>query len=204
MLTLQGKIPRSITVACSGGVDSMAVVDFLKRNHTVTLLFVDHCTEASELAKAFLRIYAWSHANITLKVVNISNSEVPKGTSQEEHWRNERYAIFHDHHEAVVTCHHLADCAETWVWSSMHGKGKIIPYRNHNVIRPFRLVRKQQFIDWCKKHTVAWSEDSSNADTKYMRNFIRHEVMEKMLVINPGLHTVIKKKVEQDFELFVS
>ena len=29
MIRIIGKLPRSITVACSGGVDSMTVVDFL-------------------------------------------------------------------------------------------------------------------------------------------------------------------------------
>ena len=202
MLTLQGKIPRNVVVACSGGVDSMAVVDFLKNNHKVTMLFVHHGTPSSNKAEQFLRNYA-KYNNVKLYIEHI-DTVVPNRTSQEEHWRNERYDIFHRYNVPVVTCHHLDDCAETWVWSSMHGKGKIIPYRNHNVIRPFRLVRKQQFIDWCTNRDLDWCEDSSNTDTKYMRNFIRQEVMTKLLVVNPGLHTVIKKKVEKDFDLFVS
>ena len=80
----------------------------------------------------------------------------------------------------------------------MHGQGKIIPYRNGNVIRPFRLTEKSQFVDWCKRHDVDWIEDQSNTDTKYMRNYIRHEVMPKILKINPGINKVVAKKVRQE------
>jgi hypothetical protein len=31
-----------------------------------------------------------------------------------------------------------------------------------------------------------------------MRNFIRHEIIPKALVVNPGLHKVIRKKVVED------
>ena len=33
LIKLQGKLPRKISVAVSGGVDSMVALDFLKRNH---------------------------------------------------------------------------------------------------------------------------------------------------------------------------
>lgn len=196
MIRIQGKLPREVVVACSGGVDSMAIVDFLKRNHKVTIQFVHHCTEASDEAHSFLDDYTDNH-DVGFSVGYI-NEEVPMGVSQEEHWRNERYKIFRVWKMPVITCHHLDDCVETWIWSSMHGTGKIIPYRNRNVIRPFRLNRKQEFIDWCMNKNVSWVEDKSNSDNRYIRNYIRNQVVDKMLVINPGLHKVIAKKVETD------
>jgi asparagine synthetase B (glutamine-hydrolysing) len=38
MIKIQGKLPRSVYVACSGGADSMAIVDFLSRNHDVEVI----------------------------------------------------------------------------------------------------------------------------------------------------------------------
>ncbi len=38
MINIQGKLERVVNVACSGGVDSMAVADFLMQNHKVNLL----------------------------------------------------------------------------------------------------------------------------------------------------------------------
>tara|TARA_R110000772_G_scaffold25885_1_gene67137 strand:+ start:70 stop:666 length:597 start_codon:yes stop_codon:yes gene_type:complete len=196
MIKIQGLIPRKVIVATSGGVDSMAVVDFLKRNHTVAMQFVHHGTDTSEEAYQFLCEY--EQDNGVPLYVNYIDSEVPDRTSQEEHWRNERYKVFQQHGISVITCHHLDDCAETWIWSSLNGTGKTIPYRNENVIRPFRLNRKSEFVDWCKRKNVKWVEDKSNKDNKYMRNYIRNELMSHALVVNPGLHTVLKRKVEQE------
>jgi tRNA(Ile)-lysidine synthase len=91
----------------------------------------------------------------------------------------------------------LDDCTETWIWSSLNGFGKVIPYRNMNVIRPFRMNRKYEFVDWCERKSIEWIEDKSNSDTKYMRNFIRHELMPKALVVNPGLYKVVAKVVKE-------
>jgi tRNA(Ile)-lysidine synthase len=207
MIQLQGKLERNIYVACSGGVDSMAAVDFLRKNHNCTLLFFDHGTETSTDAKEFLQDFIsdknkvyWKHPTATtldIKFGNITRTK-DKAESWEEYWRNERYAFFQSIGEEVITCHHLDDCVETWIWSSMHGKGKIIPYRNRKVVRPFRLNRKTEFVNWCRTHGVPWIEDTSNEDTNHMRNYIRKELMDKCLVVNPGLHKVIRKKVIED------
>lgn len=201
MIQIQGKLEREVWVACSGGIDSMTVVDFLMNNHKVNLMFFDHGTETSRDAKEFLKERYYPSINIasdaTLNIGTISRDKYAE-ESFEEYWRNMRYEWFHSFDVPIITCHHLDDCAETWIWSTMHGEGKIIPYSNRNVIRPFRLNRKTEFKNWARRKNVEWIEDSSNEDQKYMRNFIRHEIMPKALVVNPGLHTVISKKVKQD------
>ncbi len=195
MINIQGDIPKDLVhVACSGGVDSMAIVDFLRRDRKVRMVFVNHQTEASRNAYFFLREYMDTVKNVDFLSFNIDVNR-PDGISLEEHWRNERYKIFHSFDEPVITCHHLDDCVETWVWSSMHGQGKIIPYRNKNVIRPFRTNTKAELINWVERHNVPWEEDQSNEDLKHVRNYIRHEMMPHVLHINPGIAKVIKKKV---------
>ena len=119
-----------------------------------------------------------------------------KEESQEEYWRNERYKFFHSINGTVVTGHHLDDCVETWIWSSMHGTGKIIPYQNKNVIRPFMLNRKRELELWANLNTVDYLEDDTNKDTCYTRNYIRHEMMPHVERINPGITKVISKKVK--------
>ncbi len=196
MIRIQGEIPRNVVVASSGGVDSMAVVDFLKRNHEVTILFVHHHTEASNTAYEFLKEYT-SETGLTF-VTHFIDPDIPSNVSREEHWRNERYKFFHSCNSPVVTCHHLDDCVETWVWSSMHGTGKWIPYSNANVIRPFRLTRKREFEMWCLANNVRWTEDESNKDIRYMRNYVRHEMMPHVLKVNPGIHKTIAKKIIEE------
>ncbi len=181
----------------------MAVVDFLRRNHHVTAVFFDHDTQTSRDAKQFLE-RDLKDKDVDLIVGNIDQIR-QKDQSQEEFWRIERYKFFYSFTDApVITCHHLDDCVETWVWSCLHGEGKIIPYRNSNVIRPFRLNRKQDFIHWCDTKGVEWIEDKSNVDLKYVRNYIRYELLPRALIVNSGLHKVIMKKVKQDEECYVS
>jgi tRNA(Ile)-lysidine synthase len=201
MIRIQTKLPREIIVACSGGVDSMAVVDFLRRNHDVTAFYFDHGTEHGFEAGKFLEKY-FSGSDVQLLTRRIQETEVPNDISQEEHWRNERYKWLHflKKDGEVVTCHHLDDCVETWIWSSMHGEGKIIPYRNKNVIRPFRLTRKRDFELWANLKNVPYIEDDSNSDTCYTRNYIRHEMMPHVLRVNPGIHKNVSKKVREDYE----
>lgn len=194
MIKLLGKLPRHVTVALSGGVDSMTLLDFLSRNHSINTAFFHHGTENSKLAHEFLENEC-TRRNISLHVGYISK-DVQKGKSAEEHWREERYN-FLSQFENVVTAHTLDDVAETWIWSSLHGTSSLIPYQRNNVLRPLLLTRKTELVKWANKNSVKWIEDSSNNDVKYTRNYIRHELMPHALKVNPGLHTMLKKKLEE-------
>lgn len=197
MLKLLSKPPKELTVALSGGVDSVAVTDFLSRKHDVSCAFFHHDTENSERAFKFVSEFC-TDRNLSLYVGMLRNKK-PKDVSQEEHWRNQRYEFFESLDVAIVTAHNLDDCVETYLYGSLHGQPKVIPYRRNNVIRPFLTTPKQAFVDWCERKHIAWCEDLSNQDTKYMRNYIRHELMPHALHVNPGLATVVKKIVEQKF-----
>ena len=196
MIKIQGKISKSINLAYSGGVDSVAVNNFLSRKHDVRLLHVNHGTEQANEFEEFTRHEA--DLNCQTFVIHTIKNRKPAGESWEEFWRNERYKFFHSFRSEVITCHHLDDCVETWVWSAMHGDPKVIPYRNRNVIRPFRMTRKDKLISWAKRYQLKWVEDSSNNDTKYTRNHIRNKMMPDILKINPGIHKVVHKKIMKE------
>jgi tRNA(Ile)-lysidine synthase len=200
MIKIQGKIPRQIMVAVSGGVDSMAALDFLRRSHSVEVFHFNHGTAHSKEAEDCVRQYVAKY-DLPFQIRGIAWPDAPKGTSKEEYWREARYEWmdrFSQQHMPVITCHHLDDCVETWVWSSMHGTGKIVPYRRNGVIRPFRQTRKRDFELWAAMHNVPYVEDDSNKDTCYTRNYIRHEMMPHVLKVNPGIHKTIAKKVRAD------
>lgn len=200
MIKLQGKLPRDIVLACSGGVDSMAALDFLRNNHRVTVAYFNHRTDHG------IKTGNWLREQCRTKYLDVRYREFtiegyrPKDLSKEEWWRNERYEWFHTTFcgQTVVTAHHLDDCVETWLWSSMHGEGKIIPYNYQNVVRPFRMTRKRDFEMWANLKGVEYKEDDSNTDTCYTRNYIRHEMMPHVLRVNPGIHKTIAKKVKED------
>lgn len=197
MFRLLGKMPRSVVVAVSGGADSMAVLNFLSKNHEVTAAFFHHGTAASDQGFRVITAYC-SEYNLPL-MVGYNHGLCPAGQSQEEWWRNRRYEFFDslgDSLGPVITAHHLDDVVETWIWSSLHGTAKLIPYRRNSVIRPFMLNPKQEFVDWCLRHGVPWHEDPTNQDTDYIRNHIRHRIVPEALVVNPGIHTMLAKKIK--------
>lgn len=193
MIKLTVPLPKNITIAFSGGVDSCAIVDFLSRKHNITCAFFHHGTKDSDRANEFVAKFC-TERNIPLLWGSL---RWEKGTkeSQEEYWRRERYDFLKDL-GPVITAHHLDDCVETYIWSSLHGTPKVIPLTRGNVLRPFLTTRKQDFIYWCESHNVPWIEDQSNKNTRYTRNYIRNEMMPHVLKVNPGIHTLVKKIVE--------
>ena len=193
MIRFIGKIPNKCTVAFSGGVDSVAVVDFLLNGRKeVDLAFFHHGTETSAVAFNFVTKFA-TERGLVLKVGRLSRDRL-KEESLEEFWRNERHKFFATFSQSVITAHHLDDAVETWIFTSLHGESRLIPYASGNVVHPFLVTPKAEFVSWCERKKLRWIEDSSNCDLRFMRNLIRHRIVPEAFRVNPGLHKVIKKK----------
>lgn len=193
MLKFIGDLPWKCTIAFSGGIDSVVISDFLLNGkRDVQLAFFHHGTINSERAEEFVRKFA-EERRVPLKVGRI-NSEKSRGLSPEEFWRNERYTFLESLGGPVVTGHHLGDAIETWIFTSLHGDSKLIPYSRGNVIRPFLITPKEEIRSWASRRNLSWIEDESNSDPRYMRNRIRMHIVPEVLKVNPGLGTVIRKK----------
>ena len=194
MIKLLFPLPKQVTVAFSGGVDSVAVVDFLSKKHDVICAFFHHGTENSDRALKFVSQFC-TDRNLPM-FLGWLNRDKPSDMSYEEFWREERYQYLSTL-GPVITAHHLDDCVETYLWSAMHGKPKVPNVIRGNVIRPFLTTPKSQFIDWCERKDLEWCEDLSNEDERYTRNYIRKNLVPHALHVNPGLHKTVKKIVEK-------
>ena len=195
MIKLLGKLPLKPVIALSGGVDSMAIADFVARSRSVQCAFFHHGTDASEAAEKVVSDYCQQRGWQLYKGHIVYDR--PDDISPEEHWRNERYRWLDRLLLDVITAHHLDDCVETYLWSTMHGTAKVIPYRRNRVIRPFLLTPKADLVAWAERNGVPWINDASNNDTKYIRNYVRHELIPHALHVNPGLAKVVARKVEK-------
>ena len=194
MIKLLGKLPLRPIIALSGGVDSMAVADFVSRGRGIQCAFFHHGTDTSEQAEKIVSDYCKKRGWYLYRGHIVNNR--PNDISPEEHWRNERYAWLDSLQQDIITAHHLDDCVETYLWSMMHGTAKVIPYRRNKVTRPFLLTAKNELVAWAERNQVPWIEDESNKSLDYMRNYLRHEVMPHALHINPGLAKVVARKVK--------
>jgi tRNA(Ile)-lysidine synthase len=197
MLKLLFPLPKQVTVALSGGVDSVAITDFLSRKHDVTCAFYHHGTENSERAAEFVGKFC-TQRGLPL-IIGMLNKEKDPKLSMEEFWRNERYNFLSSLSSLgpVITGHHLDDCVETYLHSAITGTPKVIPSTRNNVVRPFLTTRKSEFVSWCERKNITWCQDLSNDDTSYTRNYIRKELMPHALKVNPGLHSMVQKIVER-------
>ena len=198
MLKVLNKLPKELGVAVSGGPDSMAILDFLSNNHDVTAVYFDHGTDFGKKCKRFVKNFC-NDKDIPL-IVGVNYNCCPQGESLEEHWRNERYKFLHSFDMPVITGHNLDDVIEWYLFSSIHGQSKIMPYRNQNVIRPFISTSKRSLEDWCDRKEVPFLIDPSNEDRKFMRSVIRHDILPNAKLVNPGIEKTIKKLVERNYE----
>lgn len=196
MIHILGKIPRKVAIAVSGGVDSMAALDFLRRSRDVNVLHYNHGTgshadEATKLVQDYCQFHSLPC------VVGRNQEEMPAGVSAEAWWRDLRYSFFSASclKTPIITAHHLGDAVENWVFTSLHGNPFLIPRVRGQYLRPFLTTEKADFEDWCDRHFVPYVVDPSNCETKYRRNYIRHVMMPHVEVINPGIKKVIKKKL---------
>lgn len=183
-----------VTIACSGGADSMfAALYFMNGKRNVALAYFNHGTDYADEAEEFVRKFA--HENNLKFYHSKIFDEKPKDKSTEEWYREQRYEWLRKFYTPVITGHHLDDAVETWVWGSCHGKPTLPALVNEGIFRPFLACKKEAMTEMLKRKGVPWIEDPSNTDTAFVRNHIRANVIPQLKKVNPGLDTVIQKKV---------
>ena len=110
--------------------------------------------------------------------------------------------------DAVVTAHTLDDQSETVLQRLLRGAwteglGGIHPVLtgvNHRgganrsvadragvILRPFLGTSRREIESWLGAIGQSWREDSTNADTAYTRNRIRHELLPALATYNPKI-----------------
>jgi tRNA(Ile)-lysidine synthase len=204
MIRLNEQVPARIAVAVSGGADSMAALNFLSSKRDTTAVYFNHGTPHGDKAEKLVSQYCKDN-DLSLLIGRIDTSQSPLSRSLEDFWREQRYNFFEMIAQTptyssipFITCHHLDDVVETWLFTSFHGCGRLIPSRRGRYLRPFLMTRKAVLEDWCARHDVPYIVDPSNEDTRFMRNYIRHEIVPRTLRVNPGIYKVMRKKIKNN------
>jgi tRNA(Ile)-lysidine synthase len=196
MINILGKIPKKVVVACSGGPDSMAAASFLLNSRReISILHFDHGTDHSKDARALVEKFCVDR-KVPLQIVDIKGRP-PKGESCEKWWRDKRYNAFHKYHLPIITAHNLNDVAEWWMFTSLRGNPRIMPYQNKNVIRPFLLTKKIDLEKWCERNSVPFTIDPTNLGDRFSRSLIRKNIIPEALRVAPGFLTTMSNKVRE-------
>ncbi len=83
--------------------------------------------------------------------------------------------------QAIITAHHQDDALETLFINMLRGTGRRgVLKETSEIKRPLLGTTKAQIIEYAKANDIEWYEDSTNADMKYLRNYIRGVLIPKM------------------------
>ena len=198
-----GQTIGRVTVALSGGLDSMVLLDathriqqaFSANNATnsapimaLDAVHVHHglSPNADDWAK-FCQV-ACDARGISLKVarVHIDRTQT-EGQGVEAAARRARHAVFADSGAPLILAgHHADDQAETVLHQLLRGTGlagmaAMGEMRRLSTTqwlrRPLLSIPQAVLAAYAQDHALTWVEDESNADTAYTRNFIRHQLL---------------------------
>lgn len=180
---------KNIFIACSGGVDSMVLVDLMKGiSNKITILHVNYNLrdEDSLADEAFVKEYARSK-QLVIEVKSVNTNIVlkeQKGNLQETA-RKIRYDWFEeklkDENSVLLLGHHRDDQIETF-YQNLARKSGILGLScmlevHGRCIRPLLEYSKQEIYTYAKDNNVLWREDISNQSNKYNRNKLRNKFL---------------------------
>jgi tRNA(Ile)-lysidine synthase len=105
-----------------------------------------------------------------------------------------------NNYDYIAVAHHADDEIETVLINLIRGTGISgltgISSLNGRVLRPLIKVWNKDIADYCKTYKLKYRNDSSNSETKYARNLLRHQVIPLLEQINPGFKQTMNDNIE--------
>ena len=193
---------KTFVVGFSGGFDSMCLLDVLSQ-FDIKLVAAHYNHGWREEANAEEQNCLEFCKSRGIKF--ISELAPPDLKKTETEARKARYEFFQRcvenfNAEGIFTAHNSDDNAETVIYRIIKGTGitglSAISEVRDNIYRPILRCSRAEIEEYCKIKGLKPNVDSSNADTKYKRNFIRHEILPKMCEINKDAKSAINKLSE--------
>ena len=224
----KGMLPilkKGCVLGLSGGADSVLLLLFAQRlsqkeEFPLFALHVEHGIRGDEAERDLdfsralclsLGVPFFEHR------VCVPTLAAELGEGVEETARRARYEALFDTAKkcgasAVLTAHHATDHAETVLLNLLRGAGSKglcgIPTVREEagifVLRPLLPLTREQIEMALAAVGVDYVTDSTNADTAYRRNYVRHELIPRLRTLNPSLERVLFRlsesvKVDADY-----
>lgn len=204
----------TIWVAYSGGLDSQVLLHALAQlqpqrwrlqavhvhHHLQPQAdsWVHHCQRSCERLAIPCRILS-----ITIPLI--------KGESIEAQARETRYTALArclQPNDLLVTAHHADDQVETVLLQLLRGAGvaglaaisPLVPFDKGWLGRPLLAFSRTQLFNYAQAENLQWSEDPSNLDRRFDRNFLRHEIIPKLHQRWPNVSQVFNRVAQHQAE----
>ena len=205
---------ETVLVAVSGGADSLALLYGLHalrqqlRCH-LHVVHLNHSLRPDANADAdFVRQHA-EHLNLpcTIQQVDVCHLAKQWKLSVETAGRRARYQFYNalcseTGATKVALGHHQDDTAETVLMNLIRGTGStglkgINPIRDTKFIRPLIGFTRRKIEAFLTSIGIVPRHDSTNTDTRYLRNRIRHELIPRLQNdYNPNIKAALSRTAD--------
>jgi tRNA(Ile)-lysidine synthase len=204
----QAALDERIALAFSGGLDSSFLFDEALRHlgpARLVALHVDHGLQSASGDWAAWCLRLAGQSGVEARILKLQGQPAPADSI--EAWaRGARYeALAQTCRELGIRClltaHHRDDQAETILLrlargSGLEGLAGIEPslrMQGVRIVRPLLDWPRAALEEEARKRGLSWLEDPSNADQRFARNAIRHEVLPALRKIFPGADATLAR-----------
>ena len=179
-----------ILVACSGGPDSMALLDMeRKQNHEIVVCHVNYKKRKSaDRDEKYVKEYCNQY---DIPVYTLY-PEFPHNTNFQAWARDVRYDFFEktarqEHITHIYIAHQKDDVIETYLFQKkrqmlcdVYGLMPTSQRKEFTLVRPLLQWEKKELESYCHENGIMYGVDESNLQNDYTRNQIRHAKVDYM------------------------
>jgi len=211
VLDVHRNVNGKIVLALSGGVDSRVMLHLLNSychaHHCHVIAVHVHHGLSSNADEWANQCEQWcADINIPFYLEKVDISDVRKD-SLEQAARVARYEALKHYigsDDVLITGHHSDDQLETFLLALKRGSGPkglssmadVIPFHQGMLVRPLLRVTRQCIEKYASVHQLEWITDESNSDTRFDRNYIRHEITPILESRWPHIRRSIQRSAE--------
>lgn len=195
---------KTVTVALSGGADSMALLNVMrriadKRGFTVKAAHLNHMIRGDEALRDEEFVKRQCEAlgvELFCERADVPRAAKEIGISTELAARRIRYEFLERVSEGTVaTAHTASDNLETVLFNLTRGTAIDglcgIPPRRGIFIRPLIFCTRADIENFCAENSIPYVTDSTNLSDEYTRNRIRHRVIPVLRELNPSAESTV-------------
>jgi tRNA(Ile)-lysidine synthetase-like protein len=186
-------LKSKLVLAVSGGVDSMVMLDIFLNNYNgrfeeLLIVHFDHgiredSNKDFELIQQYLMDRSFNMKGLILKKLDFSTTSNFESEARLKRYNYLEEVRVNNAFDYILTAHHQDDQVETVFLNFL--KGSFVPglagLAEKDVVRhlyrPLIDFSKKELLDYADKYNVPYLEDSTNADSKYLRNYLRNDLI---------------------------
>jgi tRNA(Ile)-lysidine synthase len=193
-----------LCVAFSGGADStalLAAAAALRGRYRcrVRALHVNHHLQPGAAGMARAARAGARALGVPCRVID-APVRVARGASPEAAAREVRYAALQAAlrpGEWLLLAQHQDDQVEALLLQLLRGAGvaglAAMPARAGCMLRPLLAFQRAQLLGYLRRRRIAWTDDPSNVDERFGRNYLRLRVLPLLRARWPGLGTALSR-----------